>query len=156
GVGEMLKVHAIEGPESFARIASDYPRLLQDRELLKGYIRASLEIKRVIIEEDEFDQGPRNIMNYGHSFGHAIESATDVGVPRGIAITIGMEMANDVAAQVARADEAHFQRMHPTLAANYAGFEDTPIPSERLLGALAKDKKNRDAELRLVLPDRTG
>jgi 3-dehydroquinate synthase len=156
GTGEMLKVHAIEGPESFARIASDYPRLLDDRELMKTYIRASLEIKRAIIEEDEFDQGPRNIMNYGHSFGHAIESATDFGVPHGIAITIGMDMANYVAAQVGRSDDAHYRRMHQTLAANYAGFESTDIPIERLLSALAKDKKNRDDELRLVLPDRTG
>lgn len=156
GIGEMLKVHAIEGPESFARIAADYPQLAEDRELLKRYIRASLEIKRAIIEEDEFDQGPRNIMNYGHSFGHAIESATDFAVPHGIAITIGMDMANYVASRVGRSDEAHYRRMHPTLAANYAGFESTTIPIERLLSAIAKDKKNRDAELRLVLPDHTG
>lgn len=156
GAGEMLKVHAIDGPGSFARIASDYPRLLGDRELLTRYIRDSLEIKRAIIEEDEFDQGPRNIMNYGHSFGHAIESATDFQVPHGIAITIGMDMANYVAARLGRSEEAHYRRMHPTLAANYAGFEGTAIPIDRLLAALARDKKNRDKELRLILPDRAG
>jgi len=156
GIGEMLKVHAIEGPEAFDRIAADYPRLQQDRELLSRYIRDSLEIKRVIVEEDEFDRGPRNVMNYGHSFGHAIESATDFQVPHGIAITIGMDMANYAAFQLGRSEESHYLRMHPTLAANYAGFEGVPIPTERLLEALTKDKKNRGAVLRLVLPDPTG
>ncbi len=65
-------------------------------------------------------------------------------------------MANYVAFRVGRSAEAHYARMHPTLAANYAGFESTPIPVERLLVALRKDKKNRDAELRLVLPDENG
>ena len=153
GIGEMLKVHAIEGPDSFDRIALDYPRLLREREVLTRYIHDSLEIKRAIIEEDEFDQGRRNVMNYGHSFGHAIESATSFQVPHGIAVTIGMDMANYVALRLGRWDEAQYLRMHPTLAANYAGFDNLPIPVERLLAALAKDKKNRDDELRLVLPD---
>ena len=156
GIGEMLKVHAIDGPESFDRIAADFSRLLSDPDVLTRYIRDSLEIKRVIIEEDEFDQGPRNVMNYGHSFGHAIESATDFLVPHGIAVTIGMDMANYVAVRLGRTDEAHYRRMHPTLAANYSGFEHTPVPLDRLLAALSKDKKNRDAELRLVLPDASG
>ena len=49
----------------------------------------SLEIKKEYIEKDEFDKGPRNIFNYGHSFGHAIESATEFKIPHGIAISIG-------------------------------------------------------------------
>ena len=156
GIGEMLKVHAIESPESFDRIAADYPQLLLRREVMTQYIRDSLEIKRVIIEEDEFDQGRRNVMNYGHSFGHAIESATDFLVPHGIAVTIGMDMANYTAMRLGRTVESQYRRMHPTLATNYAGFEYTPIPVDRLLDALSKDKKNKDAELRLVLPDESG
>ena len=63
---------------------------------MESYIRSSLEIKRAIIEADEFDKGPRNILNYGHSFGHAMESATDFAIPHGIAVSIGMDMANFV------------------------------------------------------------
>jgi hypothetical protein len=78
GIGEMLKVHGIDGPDSFDQIAADYARLTSDAETLKRYVRRSLEIKKHIIEQDEFDRGIRNVMNYGHSFGHAIESATDL------------------------------------------------------------------------------
>jgi len=156
GIGEMLKVHAIEGPQSFDEIARDYQHLLGDPDVMMRYIRRSLEIKKRIIEVDEFDQGVRNVMNYGHSFGHAIESATDFAIPHGIAVTFGMDMANYTAARTGRTAEAFFAHMHPTLRANYRGFEKHEIPIDRFLGALAKDKKNRDAQLMLVLPNGDG
>lgn len=156
GVGEMLKVHAIDGPESFDRIARDYRRLFEDDAVMMRYIRDSLEIKRRIIEIDEFDRGLRNIMNYGHTFGHAVEAATDFAIPHGIAVTIGMDMANFVAAGLGRTTRDVYERMQPTLRANYAGFEHTHIPFDAFLGAIAKDKKNTDTQLSLVLPDHKG
>jgi 3-dehydroquinate synthase len=154
GIGEMLKVHAICGPEAFDQIAKDYPRLLNDRDVLVRYIRQSLEIKKPYVELDEFDRGPRNVMNYGHSFGHAIESATDFAIPHGIAVTLGMDMANYVSMQLGRMGRPHFDRMHGTLAANYVGFENVDIPFDAFLTALGQDKKNLSDSLRLVLPDR--
>jgi 3-dehydroquinate synthase len=156
GVGEMLKVHAIDGPSSFDAIAADYPRLFTDREVMVRYIRRSLELKKRYVEEDEFDRGARNVMNYGHSFGHALESATDFGIPHGIAVTLGMDLANHVAVRLGKTDARHSRRMHPTLAANYAGFERTPVPLEPFFDALGKDKKNTAAALRLILPDAEG
>lgn len=156
GIGEMLKVHAIDGPLSFDAIAADYPRLASDEALMLSRIGQSLRFKQRLIEADEFDQGVRRVMNYGHSFGHAIESATDFGVSHGVAITLGMDMANFVAAGLGVTSPAHYDRMHPTLAANYRGVERLPIPLEPLLTALGKDKKNTDARLTLVLPDQEG
>lgn len=153
GIGEMLKVHAVEGPESFDRIAADYKRILTDRTTMVHYIRRSLEIKKAIVEQDEFDRGLRNIMNYGHSFGHAIESASGFAVPHGIAVTIGMDMANYTAVRLGLVNRRHYDRMHPTLAMNFAGFERLEIPSEAFFAALAKDKKNTDSRLSLILPD---
>lgn len=156
GIGEMLKVHAIEGPESFERIAADYPRIQTDASLMCHYVRRSLEIKKKFIEQDEFDRGIRNVMNYGHSFGHAIEAATDFAVPHGIAVTIGMDMANYASMRFGLTGSEHYQRMHPVLAANYAGFEKTEIPMDAFISAIAKDKKNRAANLNLILPDAAG
>jgi 3-dehydroquinate synthase len=156
GIGEMLKVHAIAGPAEFAAIARDYNYLLTQDAVMRHYIRKSLEIKKTLIEVDEFDRGPRNIMNYGHTFGHAIEVATAFSIPHGIAVTIGMDMANYVAFQLSIAPESHFQRMHEVLKTNYLGFEQTPVPLEGFLAAIAKDKKNTDRELSLILPDQQG
>lgn len=156
GIGEMLKVHAIAGPGEFDAIARDYDGLLADRALMRRYIRRSLEIKKAIIEFDEFDRGRRNVMNYGHTFGHAIEAATAFAVPHGIAITIGMDMANYVAAKLALTPEASFHRMHAVLRKNYAGFERTTIPVDPFFSAVSKDKKNADGQLTLILPDANG
>jgi 3-dehydroquinate synthase len=153
GVGEMLKVHAIDGPRTFDAIATDYPRLFESSELMARYIRRSLILKKRYVEEDEFDRGPRNVMNYGHSFGHAIESATEFAVPHGIAVTLGMDLANYVAVRLGQTGREHYDRMHPTLAKNYAGFERTPVPLALFFGALGKDKKNTASALRLILPD---
>ncbi len=156
GIGEMLKVHAIAGPAEFDAIAADYDLLTTDHGILLHYIARSLEIKRRLIELDEFDQGPRNVMNYGHSFGHAIESATSYGIPHGIAISIGMDMANHVGRDLGFTTPAHAERMHPTYAANYRGFEGASIPLEKLFAAIGKDKKNTATELRLIMPDADG
>jgi 3-dehydroquinate synthase len=155
GVGEMLKVHAIDGPDAFDAIVSDYDGILGDPGMRRRYVRRSLEIKKRFIEEDEFDRGVRNIMNYGHSFGHAIESATDFAVPHGIAVTMGMDMANFVAARLGVGAEEHFERMHRPLARNYAGFEGIEIAEQRVCEALSRDKKNDDRQLTLILPDRS-
>jgi 3-dehydroquinate synthase len=157
GIGEMLKVHAIDGPESFLGISANYDRMLADRAVLLGYLRASLEIKKRYIEADEFDQGIRNIFNYGHSFGHAIEAATHFAVPHGIAVTIGLDMANHVAAGLGLCDKALPARWRPALRRNYKGFESTPVPFEPFLAALAKDKKNVGAgSVTVILPHDEG
>lgn len=152
GVGEIIKVHAIEGPAAFDQLARDFDALFTDRAVLLRYIHAALAIKRRYIEQDEFDRGIRNIFNYGHSFGHAIESATHYGVPHGIAVTIGMDMANFVAVRRGILSPQHYERMHPILRSNYAGFAATRIPLDDLLSALQKDKKNTTSGLRLILP----
>ncbi len=154
GVGEMLKVHAIAGPAAFDGIAADYTKLFLDPALMQHYIRRSLLIKKTYIEEDEFDRGPRNIFNYGHTFGHAIESATDFAVPHGIAVTLGMDMANFVAGRMGVGSESNFTRMHPVLRANYRSFERHPVPLDRFSAAIAKDKKNTGTgSVTLILPD---
>ena len=153
GIGEMLKVHLIAGPAAFDQIAADYDRIASDAAIMQKYIIRSLEIKRGIIEQDEFDRGIRNVMNLGHSFGHAIESATNFGIPHGVAVTIGMDMANYTAVRLGRMSQTHFDRMHPTLRKNYRGYETTAIPFDGFLAAIGKDKKNTDAKLGLILPD---
>ena len=152
GLGEIIKVHAIDGVAAFDRLASDFKRLDTDRLVLMNYVRAALLVKQRFIEEDEFDLGIRNIFNYGHSFGHAIESATQYKVPHGIAVTLGMEIANSVAVQRGLLPVAHYHRMHEVLQQNYAAYAKTTVPTVAMLSALMKDKKNTTTMLVLVLP----
>jgi len=156
GIGEMLKVHAIDSPGSYDRISSDYADLFSDHSLMKNYIYRSLKIKRTLIELDEFDRGPRNVMNYGHTFGHAIESATDFMIPHGIAVTMGMDMANYVAERLELTEMDVYERMHAALRKNYDVFAKMDIPAEKFFSAISKDKKNTDDKLKIIIPDRKG
>ena len=154
GVGEMLKVHAIAGPHDFQSIASEYEALFSNAEIMMKRIRRSLDIKKEYIEKDEFDKGPRLIFNYGHSFGHAIESATNFEIPHGIAVSIGCDMANNCAYRLGISTETIWKSMSPSFKANYQGYETMDIPFDSFLSALGKDKKNVGSDsFSLILPD---
>jgi 3-dehydroquinate synthase len=97
GLGEMLHYFYAGGSEalfSFERSIGGAIRREQDE--LTELIHQSLLIKRGFIEEDEFDQGKRLVLNYGHTFGHAIESYSNYAIPHGIAVAYGMDMSNRV------------------------------------------------------------
>lgn len=152
GIGEILKVHAIAGKDSFDRLRADFDKLVPDRQVLLAYIRSALKIKQAYIEEDEFDRGIRNIFNYGHSFGHAIESATKFAIPHGVAVAMGMDMANRIAVLRGITPATEYERMHDVLRKNYEAFAGVPIPIDEMLGALMKDKKNTATNLVLIFP----
>jgi len=156
GIGEMIKVHAINSPSSFNEISGSYEQVVTDFGVMEDFIHDSLLMKKKLIEIDEFDVGPRNVMNYGHSFGHAIETATNYGVPHGVAVTIGMDLANYVAASLGVSTNNHFERMHGVMDKNCAAYRHVHIDVELLLSALEKDKKNSATQLRLILPSKDG
>ena len=95
-------------------------------------------------------------MNYGHSFGHAIESATNFAIPHGIAVTIGMDIANYVALKLGISTDYHFERMHDVMDKNSQTYRNVRIDTKALMLALSKDKKNSATQLRLILPDQDG
>jgi 3-dehydroquinate synthase len=153
GIGEIIKVHIIDGPQSFDRLAAEYDRLISAPEVLGDAVRRSLHIKKRIIEADEFDTGPRQVLNYGHTFGHAIESATDYSIPHGIAVTIGMDMANYVAVEVGALAPDRRARMKVITDRNSRGYEQTPIPFDRFAAAIKSDKKVSASGITVILPD---
>ncbi len=98
GVGEIVKLHMLGGHGPAQQIRDALPALMaREPSVVARSTRSSLEIKRTYIEEDEFDRGRRNLLNFGHCFGHAIEAATDFAVPHGLAVVVGMRLADLVA-----------------------------------------------------------
>ena len=83
GIGEMLHYYLYAASPLFDELIREFPVIIRDRALLIKFIRESLKIKKSVIEIDEFDRGERNKFNYGHTFGHAIESATDYIIKHG-------------------------------------------------------------------------
>lgn len=100
GLGEVLKLHLLGGREKVETLIATLPELLErNRTAQIAAVRSSLSIKQSYITEDEFDNGKRNLLNFGHCFGHALESTSNFAIPHGQAILIGMLLANIVAYQ---------------------------------------------------------
>lgn len=156
GLGEIIKVHFLDGEKSLEYIDSHYKQDLSDLEAFEEIIFRSLNIKKKIIEKDEFDKDYRNILNYGHTFGHSIESITDYEVCHGQAITIGMDMANYISLQKGLLSEGSYKRMRKILLKNYPDYSLDKKQIDSFLFALSRDKKNVDGNLSAILTEGPG
>ena len=99
-------------------------------------------IKQCFVELDEFDVAEPNILNYGHTFGHALESASRFTIPHGIAVTLGMDLANFVAGSLHLTPLALFDGRHPIHLRNAGDLAARCVEFERFVKALRSDKKN--------------
>lgn len=98
GLGEIFKCSIMRGYESFQESESRLPEMLDlNYDVLNLEVEKALDFKKRVIEIDEFDTGYRNIMNYGHTFGHALESVSRFHIPHGQCVSIGIIIANDLA-----------------------------------------------------------
>ncbi len=152
GLGEMCHYFLIGGKECYEELVRQYDRAVAgDQDTLGRLISTSLQIKKKMIEIDEFDKGPRNIFNYGHTFGHAIETMSEYEVPHGIAVAIGMDIANYVSSCIGLVDRTFYEEVHEFLSKVYSGTDMSFLDIETYLDALRKDKKNENGKLGLIL-----
>ena len=156
GLGEMFHYYYYAASPSFGKIIAERPQLLADRSLLIAYIRESLQIKKRVIEIDEFDKGERNKFNYGHTFGHALESLTDYAIKHGQAVTIGMDIANYVSLRLGIMNHEAFASAHTLLIKNFPDYDWRCFEIERYIQYLLKDKKNIGNDLVCILAERPG
>ncbi len=151
GMGEMCHYFVVSGEEDFTRFKTEYASALVDKKVLSGIIARSLEIKKGYIERDEFDRKERLVFNYGHSFGHAIESLTHYRIPHGIAVSYGMDMANFVSVKLGYIPQSVRDNIRELLQQIWEGTSITDIELEKFTRALSKDKKNIGNQLGLIL-----
>lgn len=153
GLGEMAHYFVVAGEEDFDRYKRDYEQALVDKNVLRGVIARSLEIKKSYIEIDEYDKNERQVFNYGHSFGHAIESLTSYGIPHGIAISVGMDMSNFVSMKKGYITSEVRQNSRELFEKIWDGYANQVkrLDIDSYLVALSKDKKNKGPLLGLIL-----
>ena len=156
GIGEMMHYFLFEGYDIAERLINNMTMLLQNPLNLQEFIIESLRIKKGIIEKDEFDIGIRHLFNYGHTFGHALESITNYKIPHGQAITLGMDLANYISFQRNILTEKDYFKMKNLLKYNTPDFKFNHNNIENYLNALAKDKKNKDNKLGCILSKAPG
>ena len=126
---------------------------------LQEIIQTSLQVKLDFISNDEFDLGRRNMLNFGHCFGHAIESVSNFDIPHGQGVVCGMILANYVAHQrglLSQENQVFYEQylLNPCLKVQ-PGREQMAAPE--IIRAMEKDKKRTGSGLVLVMmTDRDG
>ncbi len=156
GLGEMIHFFLVSSEDDFGKINSYYESARNDRNILKGLIKRSLQIKKEIIEIDEFDMKERQLFNYGHSFGHAIESLTNYKIPHGVAVSYGMDIANYLSAKLGYISFELFKKIQGLLIKNFEGFSLHQIKIKDFEYALKKDKKNVGSKINVILTQGIG
>jgi 3-dehydroquinate synthase len=159
GMAEVVKYGVIADPELFAYLEQHIPELLKyDVEALEQIVLRSARIKADVVSKDEREAGLRRILNYGHTLGHAIETATGYGrLHHGEAIAIGMEFAARLASRLGLCNQSLVDRQHRLLEQFGLPTRLPPrIDPKRVLAAMALDKKVQGGQLHFVLPERLG
>jgi 3-dehydroquinate synthase len=127
-------------------------------EVLEHVIARCCQLKASVVERDEREEtGLRAVLNYGHTFCHAIETVTGYGrYLHGEAVAIGMDCAARLAADLGRIDAALVRRQRDLLVALELPVSLESCDTDELLAAMLRDKKTEQGRLRLVLPSRLG
>src|SRR5690348_6074705 len=155
GAAEAIKHGVITDAAYFDRIAGALPALLEDPagDAMHELIIGSITIKAGIVLGDERERGMRKILNFGHTLGHAIETASDYRLLHGEAIAIGMVLEASLAEMIGVATAGTAERVRDVVAR--AGLPVAPPPTlspERLLALSRTDKKARAGSAEYALP----
>ena len=120
---------------------------------MERVIKNSLEIKASFITEDEFDKSRRRLLNYGHCFGHAIETATNFIIPHGQAVILGMYLANSVSVKRGILSLKKHREICENIFAPILLYhlEMHQFDKALILDAMRKDKKRIDDRLIVIL-----
>lgn len=150
GIAEALKYGVLGDAALFEKIAGgDF------RQDLEKIIETCVSMKRDVVEEDEFDTGKRQLLNLGHTFGHAIEQKSHFQMTHGHAVAIGMHLIAKAAEAKGIAEKGTAATIAKALEQNQLPKETEFSPAEVAEGTL-RDKKRRGGTISFVFPKKIG
>jgi 3-dehydroquinate synthase len=161
GASEVIKYGAVCSRALFEQLEGGaLEKLLAlDAGTLADIVAQCVRLKADVVQQDEFDKkGIRNVLNFGHTIGHALELSADYALTHGEAVSIGMVAATRLALALGKCDPPFFDRLHSLLtrAGLPVRFPEAPGLFERVLRAMQLDKKFRDGKNLFVLPTGAG
>jgi 3-dehydroquinate synthase len=158
GLAEVIKYGCVWDPLLFDWLDNNMAGLLaRDVDALTYAIARSCEIKATVVAKDEREQNLRAILNFGHTFGHAIEAATSYQTfLHGEAVALGMLMAANLSHRLGMIDAAIKDRVRDILAKAGLPTEAPRVGAGRALEFMRMDKKVLAGAVRLVLLEKLG
>jgi len=158
GIGEILHYAVLGGDTAFsayeAALATGWDRL--STQAMSGLAMDAMAVKRDFIESDEFDTDIRKNLNFGHTFGHGLESASKGQIPHGVAVTYGIDIANAYAEQRGILSLPIKERVERVIHDLVDGSELGLVRGRDVLDGMARDKKRSNDGAELVLIEDLG
>jgi len=154
GAAEAAKIAFCRGTTAFAtyeQLAAPVLSGSWQEQQLAELLHTTLSVKQWFIETDEFDQAERRLLNFGHTWGHALESATDFAIPHGLAVAIGM-MASICYTQHQPNSAGLWLHCIALLRPVLKAAQLHVFNSERFLEAFKADKKHSPGHYHLIVP----
>jgi 3-dehydroquinate synthase len=157
GLVEALKHGAILDADYFASLEAGLEQLLAaDAEAAGPAVARSVELKAAVVSEDEFEGGYRQILNFGHTLGHAIEAASAYTLGHGSAVAMGMLLETRLGERKGVTASGTYERLAGAFDALLGPLQDVEIDPAVAVGYLRTDKKARGGRPRVVLLRRLG
>lgn len=155
GLGEVIKLQLIEGESDFNELMNDLEQVTPKSgwEVISKWVKRAMAVKKPYIEKDEKDRGIRNILNYGHTFGHAYESATKYAIPHGIAVLLGILTATYLSVRLGLVPATYYQDLKQRLSPWIAPYGNLLVKTDReaIFNAIRHDKKNTGDAVNCIL-----
>jgi len=157
GYGEILKLMLTSSMDAFRNLRETISKDGLRNDSILRLLHESLRVKQGVIEIDEYEKDLRRILNYGHTFGHALEKITDHGIPHGQAVAWGLDLVNFIAVKRGWLRRERFEEIHAFVQAWLPCGPLAGILADDLVAAARRDKKVADGHLVLsVLHDEGG
>lgn len=148
GWGEILKFSLTENREFFELLLREKEYIPCSR--IQEYIYKGLCVKKNIIEQDEFEGDLRRVLNYGHTFGHALEAYTNYRIPHGTAVIWGMDVVNYIACKKGILEKEVYERIKDFIKKEFIREEIKVEDGKGLFEIIRTDKKVKDNVIYLV------
>ena len=157
GLAEVIKYAVIRDREFFTLLEKNMDRIRSfDNSLLEEIVVRSATIKARIVEKDEKDTGLRNILNFGHTAGHALEAASDYRIKHGQAVAIGMVTAAVISNKLGILPAKQLVRIEKLITEAGLPVGVPRLDMAKIINAMEHDKKVQDGKIRFILPRKIG
>lgn len=156
GYGEIFKLSLTGSTEFFDQFMHNVNRDGFRRSGIEKLVYDSLSVKKQVIEQDEYEVDLRRILNYGHTFGHALEAISHYAIPHGQAVVWGLDLVNWIALRQGLLSQSDFYLIHSFVKQHFAVSFARPISATELIQGARRDKKVSGSKVNLILLERPG
>ena len=157
GLSEIIKHGLILDTDFFELLEENMDKIrAMDEQVLEYSVARSAEIKARVVEKDELDLGIRNILNCGHTVGHAVESLSGLKTWHGEAVAVGLMVEAKISNRLGNLTDDELRRLERILIKAGLPIDIPELASSKLLAAMQHDKKVIEGKIRFALPRKIG